>query len=321
MNLQSPFSSTHSFNYEHEWKYDVFLSFRGKDTRYGFTSNLYEALSRKGINTFFDDDGIQSGDEITPTLVKSIEESRIAIIVLSPDYASSSFCLDELSHILHCIKRNNRLVVPVFYDVDPCDVRHQINRFGEAMAKHEQRFKNDLNKVQKWRDALHEVANLSGYHFKHGKGYEHRFIGNIVDNISKRITRRPALHVADHPTGLQSRVSKVASLLDVESNAGVHMVGIYGIGGIGKTTLAAAVYNFITDHFEGACFLENVRENSSRHGSVHLQNILLSEILEKEIKLGSVKKGTSEIQKRLCQKKVLLVLDDVDDPEQLKAIA
>ncbi|MED6203787.1 hypothetical protein PIB30_002550 [Stylosanthes scabra] len=322
MDLQSPFSATRSFNYEYEWKYDVFLSFRDEDTRYGFTGNLYKALSDKGINTFFDDEDIETGDEITPTLVRSIQESRIAIVVLSANYVSSSFCLDELIEILSCIKGNNRLVMPVFFEVDPCDVRHQRNKFKEAVDKHEKRYKDDMNKVKNWKKALHQVANLSGYHFKPGDGYEHMFIGNIVDNISKRITRRPALHVADHPVGLQSQVSKVALLLDVEYNAGVHMVGIYGIGGIGKTTLAAAVYNFIAHNFEGLCLLENVRENSNKRGLVHLQNILLSEILgDKNINLTSSKQGTLEICKRLCRKKVLLVLDDVDDPEQLKAIA
>ncbi|XLU58806.1 hypothetical protein S245_053454, partial [Arachis hypogaea] len=112
---------------------------------------------------------LQSGEEITPALLKAIEESRIAIVVLSPNYASSSFCLDELVHVLHCIKGNNRFVLPVFFKVDPSDVRHLKNSFGEAMDKHEKRYKDDMNKkVDKWKKALPQVANLSGYHFKDG---------------------------------------------------------------------------------------------------------------------------------------------------------
>ncbi|XP_057761742.1 TMV resistance protein N-like isoform X3 [Arachis stenosperma] len=256
MALQSPFSSS-SLNFT--WKYDVFISFRGQDTRYGFTGNLYKALCDKGIHTFFDDDKLLSGEEITPAIIKAIEESRIAIVVLSPNYASSSFCLDELVHVLHCIKGNNRLVLPVFYEMDPSDVRHLKNSFGEAMAKHENRYKDHMNnKVDKWKKALKEVANLSGYHFKHRNGYEHMFIGNIVDNISKRIRRHSTLLVADHPVGLESPVSEVASLLDVNSSAEVRMVGIHGIGGIGKTTVATAVYNLIADHFEGYESIENL---------------------------------------------------------------
>ncbi|QHO13870.1 TMV resistance protein N [Arachis hypogaea] len=329
MPLQSSFSSfsTHSSSsssFDYAWEYDVFISFRGEDTRYGFTGNLYKALSDKGVHTFIDDEELQRGDEITPSLLKAIEESRIAIIVLSPNYASSSFCLDELVHILHCIKGNDRLVLPVFYEADPSDVRHQRNSFGEAMAKHEEKFKSDLNKVHKWKQALHQVANLSGYHFKHGDGYEHKFIRNIVEEISRKI-RRSQLFVARFPVGLDSldsRVSKVISLLRMNSSDQVHMVGIHGVGGIGKTALACAVHNLIVDHFDGTCFLANVRENSKRHGLAYLQNILLSEILGKEeIKIVSVQQGTTQIQRRLCQKKVLLILDDVDDHKQLQAMA
>ncbi|KAL4317276.1 hypothetical protein AHAS_Ahas15G0368900 [Arachis hypogaea] len=267
MPLQSSFSSfsTHSStsSFGYAWEYDVFISFRGEDTRYGFTGNLYKALFDKGVHTFIDDEELQRGDQITPSLLKAIEESRIAIIVLSPNYASS-FCLDELVHILHCIKGNHRLVLPVFYEVDPSDVCHQRNSFGEAMAKHEEKFKNSLD----------------------------------------------------------SRVSKVISLLRMNSSDQVHMVGIHGVGGIGKTALACAVHNLIADHFDSTCFLEDVRENSKRHGLAHLQNILLSEILGKEeIKIVSVQQGTSRIQRRLCQKQVLLILDDVDDHKQLQAIA
>lgn len=160
-----PISSS-SFGYG--FTYDVFLSFRGQDTRYGFTANLYKALVDRGIHTFIDDEELQRGQEITPSLLEAIEQSRIAIVVLSAHYASSSFCLEELVKILDCINGKGRLVWPIFYDVDPSDVRKQTGSYGEALAVHKERFSGDMERLQKWRIALQQVANLSGWHFKIG---------------------------------------------------------------------------------------------------------------------------------------------------------
>lgn len=148
--------------------YDVFISFRGSDTRYGFASNLYKALSIRGIRTFIDNSELQRGDEIAGSLLKAIEESRICIIIFSTNYASSSFCLDELNAILYCYeeKKNGRLVLPVFYHVEPSVLRHGTRSYGEALAKHEERFMKDgVDRVKKWRTSLYKAANISGYYY------------------------------------------------------------------------------------------------------------------------------------------------------------
>ena len=142
------------------WKYDVFLSFRGEDTRNNFTGHLYKALKQKGIDTFMDNEKLRGGEEISSTLVAAIQRSRCSIIVLSENYASSKWCLEELVEVLECKRDKNQRVVPIFYNVDPSHVRNQTGTFGKAMAQHE---KNKKEKVQKWREALTQVANICGF--------------------------------------------------------------------------------------------------------------------------------------------------------------
>ena len=151
------------------WTYDVFLSFRGIDTRNNFTGNLYNSLQNQGgIQTFIDNEEIQKGEEITPTLLQAIKQSRIFIAIFSPNYASSTFCLTELVTILECSKSQGRLFLPIFYDVDPSQIRRLTGTYAEAFADHEVRFKDEKDKVQKWKDALRQAASLSGWHFQPG---------------------------------------------------------------------------------------------------------------------------------------------------------
>jgi len=142
-------------------KYDVFVSFRGADIRQGFLSHLIEAFSRKHIAAFVDHN-ILKGDELSETLLGAINGSLISLIIFSQNYASSRWCLLELVKIVECRKRDGQIVVPVFYKVDPSDVRHQKGTYGDAFAKHEGKF--SLTTIQTWRSALNESANLSGFH-------------------------------------------------------------------------------------------------------------------------------------------------------------
>lgn len=146
------------------WKYDVFLSFRGEETRHGFTDHLYEALRRKSIHVFRDDENLQRGEVIALELMKVIEESQYAIIVLSEKYAESRWCLDELTKIVECRKKTGLTVFPVFYHVNPSHVRNQIGPFAIALAKHEKDGKINVQKMHMWKDALREVSNISGWH-------------------------------------------------------------------------------------------------------------------------------------------------------------
>ncbi|CAK7338922.1 unnamed protein product [Dovyalis caffra] len=148
------------------WSYDIFLSFRGEDTRKNFIDHLYTALIQAGIYTFRDDHELPRGEEISPQLVKAIEGSRISIVVFSEGYASSRWCLNELVNILKCRHKLGQIVLPVFYDMDPSDVRKQTGNYAKAFDEHEVRFKEEMEKVNKWKEALTEAGNLSGWGLK-----------------------------------------------------------------------------------------------------------------------------------------------------------
>lgn len=115
--------------------------------------------------TFIDYE-LEKGEEISPVLVKTIEEPEVYVIIFSQEYASSTWCLEEIVKILECKQKYGRKVMPVFYNVDPSDIRKQSGSYGEAFIKHKKRFMKEQHKVQRWQDALTQAANLSGWDSK-----------------------------------------------------------------------------------------------------------------------------------------------------------
>ncbi|XP_050261539.1 toll/interleukin-1 receptor-like protein [Quercus robur] len=220
--MSSPSSSMTS-----QWKYDVFLSFSGVDTRNKFTGHLFAALERKGILTFIDNK-LERGKPISSELLKTIEESRFAVIIFSRNYASSSWCLDELAAIVRCMKETGLTIFPIFYDVNPSDVRKQTGIFGQVFNKHED--EENIEEVKKWREALKEVANLAGWDLQ--DRHEAEFIEHLVEVISHRLNPKSSSFTKDL-VGINSSVEKLfTSHLGFVNK--VCMVGICGMGGAGK---------------------------------------------------------------------------------------
>ncbi|KAI9104358.1 hypothetical protein K1719_022930 [Acacia pycnantha] len=303
--------------------YDVFLSFRGEDTRKSIATHLYTTLKQAGINVFMDEEGIARGEDISGSLLQAIESSRISIIIFSQNYAGSSWCLKELEKIMECYRKTYQEVFPIFYDVQPSEVRKQQNAFGKAWEKLITTL--PINKGRKaaknLKKALIEAANLSGWDMQNYRT-EAELLDDIVKTISMRLDNNKYLFVAHHPVGLESRVHDIIQLLSSESNE-IIIIGIWGMGGMGKTTMAKAIYNEMGQSFVGKSFLANIREVWKQDNcEVYLQELLLSSILleKRRIKLPNAGMRKSLIKEILYQKRVFIVLDDVSNEDQLKIL-
>nr|GFA67205.1 Toll/interleukin-1 receptor (TIR) domain-containing protein [Tanacetum cinerariifolium] len=154
-------ASTSVSSIQKSFKYDVFLSFRGEDTRKNFVDHLYHALKQKSIVTYKDDENVNRGKIISDELIKAIQDSKFYVIIFSKNYASSSWCLEELVKIMECQTMDEHAAYPVFYDVEPTEVRKQSGSVGDAFSKH----KED-EAAWKWREALKEASELAGWELK-----------------------------------------------------------------------------------------------------------------------------------------------------------
>ncbi|CAG7864777.1 unnamed protein product [Brassica rapa] len=302
----------------HRLKFDVFLSFRGEDTRHTITERVYDALHRKEkVRVFRDDEGMQRGDEINPSLVAAMEDSAASVVVLSPRYADSHWCLDELATLCDLRASLRRPMIPIFYEVDPSHVRKQNDHFAKDFEVHAKRFKEE--KIQRWRKAMTLVGNLSGFVCKEDS-VDDEMIGLLVKRVLSEVSNTPE-NVGDYTVGLESRVDDLINLVDVKSTSDVQILGLHGMGGIGKTTLAKAFYNKIVADFEHRVFISNVRERSSDHdGLVNLQKSLIKGLLRSLPEIEDVNRGRDKIRESVYEKKILVVLDDVDKVDQVDAL-
>ncbi|XP_023640583.1 probable disease resistance protein RPP1 isoform X5 [Capsella rubella] len=313
----SPSSSPSSLN--RIWTHHVFPSFRGEDVRRDFLSHIQMEFQRMGITPFIDNE-IKRGESIGPELIRAIRGSKIAIILLSRNYASSSWCLDELVEIMKCKEELGQIVMVVFYKVDPSDVKKLTGEFGKIFRKTcAGKTKQDTGR---WRQALAKVATIAGYHSSNWDN-EAAMIKQISTDISNELNNSALSSDFDGLVGMRAHLKKMEPLLCLDSDE-VRMIGIWGPSGIGKTTIARVAYNKFSNNFQLSVFMESIEVKYTRPCSddysakLHLQQLFMSQITnQNDMKISHL----GVVKDRLKDKKVLVILDGVDQSIQLEAMA
>lgn len=181
----------------------VFLAFRGCDTRYGFAAYLYISLVAAKISVFFDDDMSIVGKVISDELINAIEHCKISIPILSPNFTSSQWCLRELESMVICKKTKGQKILPIFYKVNPSDVRNFSLSFESNFFIHEERFGRDCS--ERWKHALKEVGSFKGWESeKIANGHEAVLVKQVVEEVLRLLKNPQTQDGHLHPLDIDS---------------------------------------------------------------------------------------------------------------------
>ncbi|KAH9288926.1 hypothetical protein KI387_033043 [Taxus chinensis] len=310
--------------------YDVFINHRGPDVKQTLATQLYNSLRELGILVFLDSEEMELGDSFPSTIETAIRSAAVHIAIFSKKYAESPWCLAELVLML----QSQAKIIPVFYDVHPRELRHiEKGVYAEAFTD----YKNQCmytEKLKEWKEALQSVSFIAGEEFNRFSDCE-----NIVKAVRKEVERLNfKLHVAKYPVGLNKLVEdferqqlhelvgdfESQSRLNKEGEKKAQIVGIFGMGGIGKTTLSKELFNRKHSQYTRTSFLFDVREASTKRELPYLQLKLLKDLFnEDQPSFRSIDEGKKYIRNCIGKSSFLsslIVLDDIDQVEQLDAL-
>lgn len=289
-----------------------------------FVSHLFSAFKLASIQVFSDNAREDIGEEIKSKLFKAIGHARIALVVFSRNYADSRWCMNELVEILECRKRfGNRghLVVPIFHEVKTADISDLTS--GSEFAQGFQRLcgdERDEAQKQRWTNALRETKQLTGFDLRNDAGEdEGRLVEIIVEYLVEKISKMRPLHVVENTIGVELLVDEVISLIRMGQKEDVRIIGICGVKGIGKTTMAEVIYDCICHKFESFVFLDKIGD-ADPVNILGLQKKLLHNLIKVEglRTYDDIQTNIKEINRNMRHKRILLVLDNVTRKEQIE---
>ncbi|XP_010040770.2 TMV resistance protein N-like [Eucalyptus grandis] len=225
-----------------------------------------------------------------------------------------------------CRKSYGQTIIPIFYDISPTDVKGQAGDFERYFNQHEIDGV-DSNTIETWKEVLRQVGGLSGYDRENiNGGYISQLIIEVAARVSQEL-KKGDKNITEVPVGIDLPVQEVMRKLGVVYSDGqavkvpdkdVRVVGICGMLGVGKTTLAKVVFNKMHMWFDACSFLQGISSESIQL----LQHMLISDLLEKETApLKSSGEGIEKMASLFGNRRVLIVLDDVHEDEQIKALA